>query len=416
MATASLKHTIERLVAREDLSLEEAQEAVEAVINGADPHQCAAFLVLLRAKVETPREVAGMVLAMRKHMIPVPLDGPTIDIVGTGGDGANTLNFSTAASLVAASCGASVAKVRRRGRARVGRAQPSPLSCAQPGRALTARPRARRAAARPQHGNRSVSSKSGSADVLQALGVKLDLDASQVRACMEEASICFMFAPVFHPAMKAIVPVRKALGVRTVFNILGPLLNPAGASHLLIGVYAPHLVELVARALFELKVERAYVVHCGGLDELAPIAVADVADVTRDGVTFSKLDPFELGFAKCTVDDLKGGDADENAAVLRKLLNGDVPGPLEVGPSAARARPLRRRARTPARRSPPWLARRPTRGGPQDTVVLNAGTALFVYGKAASVREGCEMARASVKSGAPLRTLAKWAAVCGRFA
>lgn len=183
---------------------------------------------------------------------------------------------------------------------------------------------------RPQHGNRSVSSKSGSADVLQALGVKLDLNAAQVKTCIDEASICFMFAPVFHPAMKAILPVRKGLGVRTVFNILGPLLNPAGASRLLIGVYAPHLVELVARALFELKVERAFVVHCGGLDELAPIAVADMADVTRDGVTFGKLDPFELGFAKCSVDDLKGGEAEENAAMLRKLLAGETPGPLEV--------------------------------------------------------------------------------------
>ncbi|KAG8465496.1 hypothetical protein KFE25_002803 [Diacronema lutheri] len=336
----SLKEVIERLVAREDLTLEEAQGAVEAVINGADPHQCAAFLVLLRAKVETPREVAGMVLAMRKHMIPVPLAGTTIDIVGTGGDGANTLNFSTAASLVAASCGARVAK----------------------------------------HGNRSVSSKSGSADVLQALGVKLDLGAAQVAACVDEASICFMFAPVFHPAMKAIVPVRKALGVRTVFNILGPLLNPASASRLLIGVYAPHLVELVARALYELEVERAYVIHCGGLDELAPIAVADIADVTRDGVTFGKLDPFALGFERCSIDDLKGGEAEENAAVLRKLLAGDVPGPLE------------------------------------DTVVLNAGTALYVYGKAASVREGCDMARAAIKSGAPLKTLAAWAGVCSRFA
>jgi hypothetical protein len=166
--------------------------------------------------------------------------------------------------------------------------------------------------------------------VLQALGVKLDLNAEQVRTCLAETSIAFMFAPVFHPAMKAIVPVRKALGVRTVFNILGPLLNPADAGRLLIGVYSLHLVELVARSLFELNVERAMVIHCGGLDELAPIAVADVAHVTREGVTFGKLDPFELGFAKCSVEDLKGGDADENAAMLRKVLAGETPGPLEV--------------------------------------------------------------------------------------
>lgn len=267
-----------------------------------------------------------------------------------------------------------------------------------------------------------MSSKSGSADVLQALGVKLDLAPDQVCACVDEASIAFMFAPVFHPAMAAIVPVRKALGVRTVFNILGPLLNPAGAARLLIGVYAPELVSLMAHALYELKVERAMVVHCGGLDELAPIAVADVANVSLEGVTFSKLDPFELGLARCTIADLMGGEAEENAIALRRVINGECPGPLEVR-ACARARAFKHLRCVPTRTAAraeddPTCAPRllPPSACAQDTVVLNAGAALYVYGTATSVRQGCEMARTSIKAGQPLKTLDSWVAVCKRFA
>lgn len=210
------------------------------------------------------------------------------------------------------------------------------------------------------------------------------------------------------------MPVRKALGVRTVFNILGPLLNPAGAARLLIGVYAPELVPLMAHALFELKVERAMVVHCGGLDELAPIAVADVAEVTLEGVSFSTLDPFELGLARCSIADLMGGEADENAIALRRVINGECPGPLEVS-THARAR---HESQSTAVRAgvDRHACRSPAIAPPQDTVVLNAGAALYVYGSAASVREGCEMARASIKAGQPLKTLDTWVTVCKRFA
>jgi len=272
------------------------------------------------------------VTAMRDHMVPVKPGGTVVDIVGTGGDGHHTVNFSTAASFVAASCGARVAK----------------------------------------HGNRSVSSSCGSADVLEELGIKITLSAAAVERCLSEAGIAFMFAPGFHPAMKNVVPVRKALGVRTVFNILGPLLNPAGLDRGLIGVYSEEMVPLMANALHELGAELVMVVHCGGLDELAPIAVAIVATVTKSGVEMGTVDPFALGFAKCTIEDLKGGDRVENAAILRKVLSGEMTGPVT------------------------------------DTVILNAGAGLYVAGTAPSVEAGCKMAADAIKAGKPMEVLSKW--------
>lgn len=328
-AEATLKAQIEALTARQDLSREDAATAMRAIIAGCDPCQTAAFLCLLRAKGETPSEVAGMVSVMREHMVPVTASGPCIDVVGTGGDGHHTVNFSTAASVVAASCGALVAK----------------------------------------HGNRSVSSQCGSADVLESLGVKIALPPAAVEKCLTDARIAFMFAPGFHPAMKNVVPVRKALGVRTVFNILGPMLNPAACTRMLIGVYNEPMVTLMAEALHQLGAEHALVVHCGGLDELAPIAVATVATVTPSGVTMGTIDPFLLGFEKCTIEDLKGGVATENADILRRVLSGQMSGPVT------------------------------------DTVVLNAGAALFVAGVSGSVAEGCKVRLARKAPRAP-RTLA----------
>jgi anthranilate phosphoribosyltransferase len=213
--SAELRDAIETLIQRQDLTSDRADAAVEAIIGGADPCQAAALLVLLKAKGETAGEIAGMVRAMRRHMLAVKPSVPCIDIVGTGGDGHHTVNISTAASVVAASCGAAVAK----------------------------------------HGNRSVSSMCGSADVLEELGIPLTLKPDAIERCISEAGIAFMFAPGFHPAMKNIVPVRKALGVRTVFNILGPLINPAMCKRGVIGVYAPELVRLMADALHQLGSE-----------------------------------------------------------------------------------------------------------------------------------------------------------------
>jgi len=336
---ASLKDAIETLTARGDLTGAQADASVEMIIQGADPCQAAALLVLLRAKGETAAEVAGMVTAMRRHMVPVRAGGPCIDIVGTGGDGHHTVNFSTAASVVAAACGALVAK----------------------------------------HGNRSVSSLCGSADVLEELGVKLTLSADAVERCLRETSIGFMFAPSFHPAMKNIVPVRKALGVRTVFNILGPMLNPAGCSRMLIGVYSEAMVSLMAHALHALGAELAMVVHCGGLDELAPIAVATTAVVRPSGVEMETLDPFALGFAKCTIEDFRGGDRAENAKILKEVFSGQ----LTAGPVA-------------------------------DTVVLNAAAGLFVAGVATTVAEGCQKAREAIAAGKPLDVLQRWASCSQR--
>ena len=315
METATLKPLIEALTERRDLTRAEAETGMRAIIAGVDPCQTSAFLVLLRAKGETPSEVAGMVSVMREHMVRVDPKGTCVDIVGTGGDGHHTVNFSTAASVVAAACGAKVGK----------------------------------------HGNRSVSSQCGSADVLEALGVVITQPPSGVEYCLEQAGISFMFAPGFHPAMKNVVPVRKALGVRTVFNILGPMLNPAACTRMLIGVYNEAMVELMAGALHQLGAELAMVVHCGGLDELAPIAVATVATVTPAGIQMGTIDPFLLGFSKCTLADLKGGTAPENAQILRDVLSGKLPGPVT------------------------------------DTVVLNAGAGLYVAGIAPSVEKGCQV-------------------------
>mmetsp|Transcript_2571 Transcript_2571/g.7442 ORF Transcript_2571/g.7442 Transcript_2571/m.7442 type:complete len:274 (-) Transcript_2571:497-1318(-) len=257
---------------------------------------------------------------------------PCIDIVGTGGDGHHTVNISTAASVVAASCGAVVAK----------------------------------------HGNRSVSSMCGSADVLEELGIPLALEPEAIEKCLKEAGIAFMFAPGFHPAMKNIVPVRKALGVRTVFNILGPLINPAQCKRGVIGVYAPELVPLMADALHQLGSELIMVIHCQGLDELAPIGMATIATVRPSGVEHSVLDPAGLGFKPCTIADLKGGDRVENAQSLRKVLAGELAGPIA------------------------------------DTVALNAGAGLFVAGCADSIEQGCHIARKAIEAGTALATLEKW--------
>ena len=330
----SLKPQIEALVARTNLSRAEAESAMQLIVDGVDPCQTSAFLMLLRAKGETPSEVAGMVAVMRRHMVSVDPGGVCVDIVGTGGDGHHTVNFSTAASIVAAACGACVAK----------------------------------------HGNRSVSSQCGSADVLEELGVVVAQPAAGVERCLRDAGIAFMFAPGFHPAMKNVVPVRKALGVRTVFNILGPMLNPAACTRGLIGVYSEPMVELMAHALHELGAELVMVVHCGGLDELAPIAVATCATVTPSGVSMGTVDPFLLGFKQCTIEDLKGGTAPVNAQILRDVLGGKLPGPVT------------------------------------DTVVLNAGAGLFVAGKAASVADGCKLASEAIAAGTPLQTLEKWVA------
>ena len=274
-----------------------------------DPLQISAFLVLLRAKGENSVELSSLVRVMRSHALPVASPGgrPLLDIVGTGGDGHDTVNISTAAAVVCAACGVSVGK----------------------------------------HGNRSVSSKSGSADVLEELGVVM-LAPEHIGRCIEEAGVAFMFAPKFHPAMKHVVPVRKALKVRTVFNILSPLINPANAQRLCLGVYHPDLLDLYGEVLVALDVEKALVVHCCGLDELAPIGVAEAIEVTRgEGMVRRKIDCTAMGLKKCEILDLKGGDCKRNAEILRDVFAG---GQMDSAIT--------------------------------ETIALNAGAGLYVYGSA----------------------------------
>lgn len=243
MATsASLKPYLETLIAGErSLTFEETKAAFSEILQGCDEVQVGSLLTLLRARGETPSEIAGMVQAMNEACKQVDLgDRKLLDIVGTGGDGADTINISTASVVLAAACGCTVSKA----------------------------------------GNRSVSSRCGSADVLEALGVKVDLQPDQVVECVKECGVAFMFAPVNHPSMKFVAPVRQKLGVRTCFNILGPMTNAAGAQHAVIGVFQPHLMELMAGALQEVgKVDHAVIIHGVGLDEISPLGPATILEV-----------------------------------------------------------------------------------------------------------------------------------------
>lgn len=286
-----LKPFIAKAINHTHLSAEEAQEAMTIIMTGqATPAQIGAYLVALRMKGETVDEITGSVRAMRAVAVKVPVTDratPLYDIVGTGGDGAHTFNISTAAAFVVAGAGRRVAK----------------------------------------HGNRAASSQCGSADVLAALGLNLELTPEQVGQAIEEIGIGFMFAPKFHPAMKHAVGPRKEIGQRTIFNILGPLTNPAGAEIQLTGVYAPALTEPLAHVLASLGSRAALVIHgAGGTDELSPVGVNRVSHL-KDGVVRTyDLDPAHYGISRATVTDLRGGTPDESAQMMRDLLRGKLNG------------------------------------------------------------------------------------------
>jgi anthranilate phosphoribosyltransferase len=343
--SASLKPFIETLIAGErHLTAEETEEAFAAMLRGADEVQVGSLLTLLRARGETPAEIAGMVRAMSAACSAVDL-GETrlLDIVGTGGDGADTINISTASVVLAAACGCTVAKA----------------------------------------GNRSVSSRCGSADVLEALGVRVDLTPDQVVRCVDRVRVAFMFAPVNHPAMRHVAPVRRKLGVRTCFNILGPMTNAAGARHAVIGVFHPHLMPLMAGALKEVgRVEHAVIVHGVGLDEISPLGAATLLEIKNTAPagqprvyeerTF-EFDPLSVGIPRCELIDLKGGGPEENAEKFREVLLGGT--------------------HTDARR---------------DAIVLNAGVGCYVYGLTPTIEEGCAVARRTLESGKATELLQEW--------
>lgn len=315
---------LNKLIAQEDLTSEESASALAELIKNPLSPQAPAFLACLRAKGETVEELYGLVTALRSAMTPVAISHPVLDIVGTGGDGAHTLNISTASAIVAASLGVKVAK----------------------------------------HGNRSVSSLCGSADVLEALGIKLD----QSPDVIEKLGICFLFAPHFHQSLKTLKDVRRGLAVRTSFNILGPLLNPANPDHLMIGVFDLDTLPIVAELLQRLKTRRSFVFHGCGLDELSCIGPSHVIEVTPEGMRRFTLDPKEFGLKPCTIDDLKGKDAKYNAEKMLQTFAGE-------------------------------------KGAFSDTIALNAGVALYLYGKAKTIAEGIEMAKDQTKA---LALIEKW--------
>ena len=317
---------IQRLLDGHDLSLLDARAAMGSIMEGeATPAQIAGFLVALRTKGETADEIAGFAEAMREHVVPVtPLRTPVVDIVGTGGDGANTFNISTAAALLAASAGAGVAK----------------------------------------HGNRAASSTAGSADVLEALGIDIEQPSERIALSIDELGFGFMFARTHHPAMRHVASVRQELGIRTVFNVLGPLANPAGACDGVFGVYSAELALTYAEALAELGSRRAFVVHGdGGIDELSPFGPSLVVEVVDGDIREWELDPRELGIHPSDPAALRGGSAAENATTIRSVLAGEP-------------------------------------GGRREAVLLNAAAALVAAELVDDLAEGLGLAATAIDSGA----------------
>ncbi len=307
------------------------REVMGEIMRGeATPAQIGGFLVALRLKGETADEIAGCAEAMREHVVAVrPRREDLVDTAGTGGDGAATINISTAAAIVAAAAGAGVAK----------------------------------------HGNRAVSSASGSADVLEALGLRLELPPERIAQSIDELGFGFMFAPSHHPAMRHAAPVRKELAARTVFNVLGPLTNPAGARAQVIGVYAKPLVRTIAEVLAQLGARRAFVVHGAyGIDELSPAGPNDVCEVVDGDVRARVIDPQELGIERSDPEELRGGSPGENAEAIRTVFAGAT-------------------------------------GGRRDAILLNAAGAIAAAGHADDLREGLELARVAVDSGAAAERL-----------
>jgi anthranilate phosphoribosyltransferase len=331
-----IQEALARLLEGQDLSRREARAVMEEVMRGeATSAQIGGFLVALRLKGETADEIAGCAEAMRAHVLAVrPGREDLVDTAGTGGDGAGTFNISTAAALVAAAAGAGVAK----------------------------------------HGNRAVSSSSGSADVLEALGFNLELPVERIERSIDELGFGFLFAPSHHPAMRHAAPVRRELAARTVFNVLGPLTNPAGARAQVVGVYAPELVATIAAVLARLGARRAFVVHgAGGIDELSPAGTNLVCEVSGGKVRRREIDPLDLGVPRCSPADLAGGSPAENAETIRNIFSG-------------------------------------VRGPKREAVLLNAAGAIAAGGHACDLRQGYGLAAEAVDSGAAAERLEALAA------
>src|SRR3954470_4166838 len=327
--TGDLRPLLAKLAAGQALSEAEAEAAFDIIMTGnATPSQMGALLMALRVRGETVDEITGAARIMRAKAVAIDAPPGTIDTCGTGGDGFGSFNISTASALIAAASGVPVAK----------------------------------------HGNRALSSRSGSADVLTALGVNIEAEPEVVRRCLWEIGIGFLMAPRHHSAMRHVAPTRVELGTRTIFNLLGPMSNPAGARRQLVGVFAPEWTRPMAEVLGRLGAERAWVVHRAGLDELTTAGVTTNAEFNNGRVTEFEIVPQEAGLKPATPDDLKGGEPAHNAALMRDLLGG-------------------------------------ARGPLRDVVLLNSAAALVVAGRAETLREGAGIAAGVIDNGAARRIL-----------
>ena len=327
-----IQEALARLLDGHSLDREQARAVMDEIMAGeATPAQIGGFLVALRVKGETPDEIAGFAEAIRGRGVSIaPKRDDLVDTAGTGGDGQATINISTAAALVAAAAGAGVAK----------------------------------------HGNRAVSSASGSADVLEALGFVLELPPERIETSIDELGFGFLFAPTHNPGFRHAAPVRKELAARTVFNVLGPLTNPAGARAQIVGVYDPALVRTIAEVLARLDARRAFVVHgAHGVDELSPAGPNLVCEVVDGAVEERTIDPLDLGVPRCAPDELRGGSPEQNAAAIRAVFSGEE------------------------------------QGAKRDAILLNAAGAIAAGGRAADLRDGLEVARLTVDSGAAAERL-----------
>lgn len=335
----NLSFILHELLAKKSLSEDEAELAMDLILKEPDPHQIAVFLTILKYRGETAQEIAGLSKALMKNCKRVACPFPVLDIVGTGGDFANTVNISTGAAMLIAACGVPVAK----------------------------------------HGNRSVSSQCGSADLIESLGIHLEMGSEHLVQCIQEIGIGFMYAPVHHPALKQLGPIRRALKFPTVFNILGPLLNPAQAEYALIGASSQDKLELMANALMLLgNKKQVLLFHGNGLDELTTIGPIHAIQISNGKFHRFMIEPQELGFERCSLKDLQGGNADLNHGLLMEAFDG------KQSPIA-------------------------------DALVLNAAFALQLFGKATSISAGVSLAQSALKSGKVNDLLNKWKAFSDRI-
>ncbi|RUV60468.1 anthranilate phosphoribosyltransferase [Mesorhizobium sp. M5C.F.Ca.IN.020.29.1.1] len=326
---SALKTHIAKVATGNSLSFEEAREAFDIIMSGdATPGQIGGFLMALRVRGETVSEISGAVATMRAKMLRVDAPADAIDIVGTGGDNSHSVNISTASAFVIAACGVPVAK----------------------------------------HGNRGLSSQTGAADVLTALGVKIDIPPETIGRCIHDTGVGFMFAPAHHPAMKHVGPIRVELGTRTIFNLLGPLSNPASVSRQMVGVFLPKWIMPVAETLKALGADHAWVAHGDGYDEITTTGETQVAELVGGEIRSFSLTPEAVGLKRHTKDELRGGDAAYNAQALRDMLGGAA-------------------------------------GAFRDTVLMNAGAGLVVAGKATTLADGMATAAQAIDSGRSLKVL-----------